>query len=1000
MGKIIEKPKQLIQKNQIWDSLVKYIEDTVIILNYDLSIKYINKSSEDSGRGISCALFKSLIKENKNLRNAVDLLIKNGKPKNCEIEIITANKRFQWYNLKLIPIESEKKEILIIASNITSRKIIQKKLEYNVKQSKLLNDISIQFINAGSDEIDFVIKQTLMKLGEFTQTDHCYIFLFSEDLSKMNNSYEWANRRIEPHIANFREIQTPTLPNLMKDLSSFKNIVIPNVNNVDENISEKKILTIQEVKSFIAVPMIYKKQLVGFIGQDTVEKYKIWSHIDVRLLKSISNILTMALEHKKSDSELINAKHEADEINYQLKKANNLATNMFHQAEKANRAKSEFLANMSHEIRTPMNGVIGMADLLASTELTEKQTEYTNTIKRSAFSLLKIINDILDFSKIEAGRLDLEKIDFNLYTTIEDIINIFNIQAKTKKIALNYKIDPAVTSFLIGDPGRLRQVLNNLISNAIKFTDKGEVSLEINLEKDIGDDYITLKFSTMDTGIGISKEKINNLFNPFTQADSSTTRKFGGTGLGLSISRQIVEMMGGEIKAESTHSKGSIFSFTAVFKKQLLETKVIKSTENKENKTYIETLRGVRILVVDNNSQSRTAITEMLKFWGCIYSEAPNALSALDKLHKANENGKFFDIAVVSMLLPETNGETLGRMIKGNSLLSNTKLVMITSVGNIGDALRLEKAGFSGYLANPVKHSELFECLIMVINKDINNTHIVTRHTVAEIKKSDLSVLLVEDNIVNQKVATGLIENMGYKIDTVNNGKEAIEILVKKKYDLILMDIQMPIMDGYKATAYIRSKKSDKIDYRIPIIAMTAHAQKKDHEKCLNAGMNDFITKPIELNILSNTLNKWLFKMNIYNFMNNNKSNKVILNNDKKNSKNEKEDNNVFRKNILLDRLQNNINLYKKIIKIFLDDYDSLLFDLDKAVNDNDPEMIQFHSHKIKGAAANINAETVTNIAYSIETSGRDKNLSNVPNLVKQLKSEMVKLKSALSEEI
>ncbi len=1008
MENIKEKPVPNIQTDKIWDSLVKYLDDTVIILNPDLTIKYINKSKENYDDYISCSIFESLIKENINLIETLNRLKETGNPDNCEIELNLKDKNIQWYNLKAMPIESGKNEILIIASNITSRKIIQKKLEYNVKQAKILNDISIQFINSSSDEIDSAIRQALMKLGKFSHTDHCYIFIFSADLSKMNNSYEWADSGIEPHIANFEEIQSSALPNLMNSLNKLKNIIVSNVDSIPDNILEKKILTLQEVKSFLAVPMIYKKQLVGFIGQDTVTKQRVWSHIDIELLKSISNILTMALEHKKSDNDLINAKHDAEEINYQLKKANKLATNMFHQAEKANRAKSEFLANMSHEIRTPMNGVIGMASLLESTELTEKQDEYASTIKSSAFSLLKIINDILDFSKIEAGRLDLEKIDFNLYTTIEDIISIFNIQAKNRKIALNYKIDPAVSSFLIGDPGRLRQVLNNLISNAIKFTDKGEVSLEINLEKDKGNGYITLQFAVIDTGIGISKEKINSLFDPFKQADSSTTRKYGGTGLGLSISRQIVEMMGGNLSATSKSSKGSKFSFTAVFKKQSLEKKVVKTTSNKENKTYIESLKGSRILVVDNNSQSRDTLIEMLKFWGCIYSEAPKALDALDKLHKANENGKPFNIAIITMLLPETNGETLGRMIKGNSILESTKLVMITPVGNIGDVQRLEKTGFSGYLVKPVKHSELFNCLIMVINQDIDNSQIVTRHTVKETKKSDLLILLVEDNVVNQNVAKGLIENMGYKIDVVNNGEEAIQILNKNKYDLILMDIQMPVMDGYKATAYIRSKKSDKIDYKIPIIAMTAHAQIKDRDRCLDAGMNDYITKPIELNILSKKINKWLFQKNINNLLKLEDKNEAILNQENKYPKNFNKQNknsnfyqnNIFDKKILLDRLKNNKNLFKKIIKIFLDDHDALLIDLDKAVKDNDSKMIQFHAHKIKGASANINAELVKDAAYSLESLCRKNNLNGVQELVNRLNSEMVKLKSALSEEI
>lgn len=995
MEKLLEISELDIKDYKLMNSIFKYLDHTIFFLDSDFKVQCINKSSNIN---IPPDKLESILDENINLKNTIKNVIKNVEPSNFEINPDIDNNKSRWFNLRIIPVKSENNGILIIISDITSFKILQKKLEYNVKQAKLINDVSIKFINTNTDEIDTVIRQVLMMLGTFSNADHFYIFLFNKELTRLTNSYEWANNRIEPHIANFKDIIVSTLPNLMENLKKFKSIVITDINNISDNIVEKKILSIQKIKSFIAIPMVFKKHLLGFIGADTVNKIRNWNHTDMELIKSVSNIFTMALEQKRSNSEIINSKHNAEEINYQLKKANKLATNMFYQAEKANKAKSEFLANMSHEIRTPMNGIIGMANLLESTELTEKQLEYSGSIKRSAYSLLNIINDILDFSKIEAGKLDLEKIEFNLYTTIEDIINILKIHAKIKNIGLNYKIDPSVTSFVKGDPGRLRQILNNLISNAIKFTDRGSVSLDINLAKDKGDGYITLIFSVTDTGIGIDKNKIENLFEPFTQANSSTTRKYGGTGLGLSISRQIVEMMGGKIKAESEPGKGSVFSFTSVFEKQKQEKYILKHEPLRENRSYNEYLKDIKILIVDNNTQSRTAVVKMLKSWECIYSEASDALTALDRLHKAVENNSPFDIAIMEMLLPETNGETLGRMIKGNKLLNNTKLVMITTVGNIGDVKRLEKAGFSGYFVKPVKYSELFNCLLMIKEQEHDNIRVVTRHTINEIKKSDLHILLVEDNKVNQNVAKGLIENMGYKIDTADNGKDAIHILKKSKYDLILMDIQMPVMDGYKTTAYIRSGKSKKIDCKVPIIAITAHAQKKDRDRCLNAGMNDYISKPIELTVLSEAINNCLLKkeMNSILLSASESAKKEEINLDSK--RNALEGKNIFNKELLLERLNNNDKLYKKILNIFINDYDTLLSDLDNAVDKADLEMLRFHSHKIKGAAANINAKIVENVAGMLEDSYNKKNVNH--ESVKLLKAEMYKLIEVLKKEI
>lgn len=812
-------------------------------------------------------------------------------------------------------------------TDITERKMNEERLKQKDKLLSAVAKATTELLMHHED-LYMAMSKAFKTIGQAFEVDRIYLFenSYDEQQNKQLTSQrvEWCADCTDPQIDNpeLQDVPYDIIPEFTNTLFNNKPL-IKHVKDMEPQ--TKAILEPQDIISILVLPININGELWGFIGFDECKKEREWTAIEKATFYSFAAITTGVIENNLKGKELLSEKQRA---------------------EAANKAKSEFLANMSHEIRTPMNGVIGFIDLLSHTELDEEQKDFINEVKKSSEQLLTVINDILDLSKIEAGKIYLENTGFDVHSLIEDVALLTKSSLMNKEIEVNSLIYSNVPRKVIGDAAKLKQILNNLTNNAVKFTDYGEITITAkSIEED--NEHAIVSFIVRDTGIGIPEEKLESIFESFSQADSSSTRKYSGTGLGLSISKNLAGLMGGSLNIESKEGEGSVFSLTARFKRD-------KNLETKEKTTDLKILENKNTLIVDDNKTNIKVLKYYLEEAGCNVFDFAYASEAYEFL----KNQEKIDIGIIDHKLQgEDGGLFLAEKIKTCEKIKNFPLILLTSYVKTDVAREAKQYGFSGYLTKPVKKGNLLESLVQAIegSKSLDaaeNPSLITKQSIRENRfNCRYKILLAEDNEINQKLTVKVLNKAGYNCDIAVNGVEALDAFKNKSYDLILMDCQMPVMDGYEATREIRNMENaenivNKKTKSIPIIALTAHAIKGDREKCLLCGMNDYVSKPIDAQELAGKIEKYL-------------------------SAETGEDEENFHTKQTIQEISKYTGLSTEDAEELLNEYmeklPSMLAEISMAIEEEDFLKIKTLAHTVKGSSSNLRLNEIKTMAMELE---------------------------------
>ncbi len=942
------------------ESIIEFVSDGIGAYGY--------RTDEIMGNGL---MYLDIIhpEDVNRVNEEIDKCTRDGRSDfNQEYRIKTRSGDTRWVDSRVIVKRNqdgavERYQGIII--DITDRKEAENLLHRRDELQRMLMDLGAEFIHVSMDHIDTAITDALESIGTYTEVDRAFVFSYDFKASKVHCTHEWFASGLKSYMHRLQDISLGPFNGLTASHRSGRTVVVSDMDNCRPDDPLYGYIRSHGIKTILTIPLMDEEECLGFIAFCMVFRNKEWSKDEINLLKVLGELYAKLEIQRRYETQLIEARKAA---------------------ESANIAKGQFLAGMSHEIRTPMNGVIGMAELMLSTPLTQEQKRYAQIISSSGEHLLTLIDAILDYSKFEAGKFDIVIDNFNLREVVEDIIDFMALRAQKKGLEFVCVVQKDVTTRLRGDPYRLKQVMINLAGNAIKCTDHGEVVIRIAAISDT-ESRTDLRFEVTDTGKGIPEDKIPLLFQPFVQLDS-----LPGTGLGLVISRTIVELMGGTIGVFSEPGKGSTFWFEVPFEKA--------AQENTGGDVDTGAFAGQNVLVIDRSMPSCQHLCETMAAWNVLCASAHDTVEALRKIAEARDRGNPFTVMILDSGdadgSPDDFGEFI-RLAKKENGGSNIIPVLMTKISDQIDTASIVRIGFSAGISKPVKHSALYNCLADITGAAAASSEQLWSPESDVIEGDDIilkpyTVLIVEDNEINQEITAMMLKKLGYRSELASSGRDAIDMLTRKNYDCILMDCQMPGMDGYETTCAIRNNSSHVGNHAIPIIAMTASVMREDRDRCLAAGMDDFLPKPMQIKKLEDILTKWI------------DTEKYVTGSTAGQDPaaahsavhNSGED--VYDLKVLEDKLRLGSKLIITIIELFNENIPKQIDDLRYAVENNDPKTARRLAHTMKGSSAQMGARKMFTLAAEMEIMAEQGNLTSIGPRIDELKSAFETYSLAVAE--